>query len=72
MRSALIVIGIVLLVAGIWIVVGHGSYETTDTVVKLGPAQITATHDKSIPSWVGIAGIVVGALLAIGGFVKKR
>jgi hypothetical protein len=72
MRAGLIVIGIVLLAAGIWVTVGHGSYRKTDTVAKLGPAQITATHDKAIPQWVGIAGIVVGGLLAIGGFVSKR
>ena len=72
MRAGLIVIGIVLLAAGIWVTVGHGSYRKTDTVAKLGPAQITATHDKAIPQWVGITGIVVGGLLVIGGFVSKR
>ena len=29
-----------------------------------GPAKITATHDKGVPQWVGIAGIVVGGVLA--------
>ena len=72
MRAGLIVIGIVLLAAGIWVTAGNGSYKQTDTVAKLGSAQISATHDKAIPQWVGIAGIVIGGVLAIGGFVSKR
>ncbi|HEX5306990.1 MAG TPA: hypothetical protein VFW82_12985 [Dyella sp.] len=72
MRAGLIIIGVVLLAAGVWITVGNGSYKQTDTVAKLGPAEITATHQKSIPQWVGIAGIVIGGVLAIGGFVSKR
>ncbi|OOG36836.1 hypothetical protein B0E52_16525 [Rhodanobacter sp. C06] len=71
MRFALIVIGLVLLVAGLWVVFGHGGYQQTDTLVQLGSAKLTATHDKAFPQWLGVAGIVVGALLAIGGFFKK-
>ncbi|TAL87749.1 MAG: hypothetical protein EPN74_00395 [Rhodanobacter sp.] len=72
MRAGLIIIGIVLLIAGIWIIAGHASYQATDTVAQIGSAKLTATHDKGVPQWVGIAGVVVGALLAIGGFVRKR
>lgn len=72
MRAGLIIIGILLLIAGIWIIAGHASYQATDTVAQIGSAKLTATHDKGVPQWVGIAGVVVGALLAIGGFVRKR
>lgn len=72
MRAGLIIIGIILLAAGIWIVTGHGFYQDTDTLVQVGSAKLTATHDKGIPPWIGIVGIVVGALLAIGGFARKR
>jgi hypothetical protein len=72
MRAGLIIVGIILLAAGLWVVLGHGSYQQTDTLVQVGSAKLTATHDKNLPPWVGIAGIVVGALLAIGGIVKKR
>ena len=71
MRAGLIIVGIILLVAGIWIVSGHASYQDTDTLLQVGTAKITATHDKGVPQWIGIAGIVVGGLLAIGGFMKK-
>ena len=72
MRAGLIIIGIILLAAGIWVVAGHAFYQDTDTLVQVGSAKITATHDKGVPQWIGIAGIVVGALLAIGGFTRKH
>jgi hypothetical protein len=72
MRAILIVIGILLLVGGLWVVFGHGSYSQTDTIFQVGSAKVTATHDKSIPEWLGIAGIAVGALLTLGGLMSKR
>jgi len=72
MRAGLIIAGIILLVAGIWVTLGNGSYKQTDTLAQLGPARITATHEKAVPQWLGIAGIVVGGLLVIGGFARKR
>jgi hypothetical protein len=71
MRAGLIIVGIILLVAGIWVVSGHASYQDTDTLLQVGSARITATHDKGVPQWIGIAGIAVGGLLTLGGFMKK-
>ena len=71
MRIVLILVGLVLLVAGLWVVFGHGSYQTTDTLVQIGSAKVTATHDKAVPEWVGVAGIIIGAVIAVGGFLKK-
>lgn len=55
MRAALIMIGIVLLLADIWVVMGAGTYQSksTETVLKIGPTSLTATEHKAIPSdWV--------------------
>jgi len=71
MRAGLIIVGIILLVAGIWVVSGHASYQDTDTLLQVGSAKITATHDKGVPQWIGIAGIAVGGLLTLGGFMEK-
>jgi len=71
MRAVLILVGLALLAGGIWVLTGHGSYQTTDTLVQIGSAKVTATHDKAFPQWVGIAGAAVGAVLALGGFLKK-
>jgi hypothetical protein len=72
MRAILFIVGIALLVGGLWVVFGHGGYTETDTVLQLGSAKLTATHHKDIPEWMGIAGIAVGALLALGGMFSKR
>jgi hypothetical protein len=72
MRAGLIIVGLILLGAGLWVVFGHGSYSQTDTIVQVGSAKLTATHDKSIPEWAGVAGIVAGVVLALGGILKKR
>src|SRR3546814_3957185 len=40
-RQISIIVGIVLLVAGIWVVAGNGSYQDTETVVKqIGRAHV--------------------------------
>ncbi|MFC5436297.1 hypothetical protein ACFPME_06995 [Rhodanobacter umsongensis] len=72
MRAGLLIAGIILLIAGIWVTVGNGSYKQTDTVAQLGPAKIEATHTKAVPQWLGIAGIVIGGLLIIGGIASKN
>lgn len=72
MRIALIVIGVIVLALGIWVTSGNATYPSTDTVVKIGSAQLNATHDKEVPQWLGIAGIVIGGLLIVGGIVRKR
>lgn len=71
MRAALLLIGVILLAGGIWVTIGDANYKQTDTLVQLGPAKLEATHDKAVPQWLGIAGIVAGVALAIGGFVKR-
>lgn len=72
MRTGLLVAGIIILLAGIWITVGNGTYKQTDTVAQLGPAKIEATHTKAMPQWLGIGGIVIGGLLLVGGIASKR
>lgn len=72
MRAILLILGLVLLVGGLWVVFGHASYTQTDTLLQIGSAKFTATQDKAIPQWLGISGIVVGALLALGGLFSKR
>lgn len=67
MRMGLIAIGVILLVGGIWIVLGNASYESSDAVLEIGSATLKAKSEKMIPQWIGIASIVVGALLAVAG-----
>jgi hypothetical protein len=34
--------------------------------------KIQHTEDRAIPDWLGIAGIVVGGVLVVGGFATGR
>lgn len=72
MRAGLLIAGAILLLAGLWVTIGNGSYKQTDTVAQLGPAKIEATHTKAVPQWLGIGGIVIGGLLLVGGFASKK
>jgi hypothetical protein len=72
MRAGLLIVGVILLLAGLWVTVGHGSYQQTDTVAQLGPAKLETTHTKAVPPWLGVGGIVIGGLLLLGGIASKK
>ena len=69
MRLILIILGAALLVGGIWIVAGSGTYQSTETVLQIGSASLKATEEKAIPQWLGIAGIAVGGVLTLAGLI---
>jgi hypothetical protein len=57
------IIGIVLIVFGIFVLVSEGiSYTKTEKIIDLGPIEATAEHRKTIP----ISPIAGGAALAAG------
>lgn len=70
-RRALLVLGVLLLVAGILaLVYGGFSYPKESHSAKLGPIDVSVQErDKvKIPPWAGVAAIVVGAgLLFVAG-----
>ncbi len=72
MRLASMLIGIALLVAGIWVLADHPTYSSTDTALKVGTFTVQSIQHKAIPAWTGIAGVVVGGLLLLGGLVGSR
>ncbi|MDA3914281.1 hypothetical protein [Oleiagrimonas sp.] len=72
MRIVLLVIGIILVVASIWVLAGNGSYSSTETVVSVGSHALKATEDKAIPLWVGISGLVVGGVLILVGLIRGK
>jgi hypothetical protein len=72
MRTVLIVLGVIALAFGIWVLAGNASYKSSNTVLKVGSAELTAKTDKPVPQWLGIAGVVIGGVLVIGGFVSGR
>lgn len=71
MRILLIVAGIVIAALGAATLMGKLNYEKKDEVAKIGGVSISASHDKSAPQWAGIAGLVIGGALVLGGALKK-
>lgn len=65
------IIGLVLIVAGIAALgVGGFSFTRETHEAKIGPLELSVkeTENVNIPSWAGVAAIVVGgALLVFGG-----
>ena len=72
MRIGLIVIGIIIAALGIASVSGKLSYTQNEEVAKIGNFSATVEQQKSAPQWLGIAGIVIGGVLVLGGALKKN
>ncbi|HEY9064350.1 MAG TPA: hypothetical protein VIO33_05155 [Burkholderiaceae bacterium] len=65
------IVALVFIVGGA-LMLGYGgfSYTRENTVVKLGPIELSAKEQKTVsfPVWAGVGAIVVGGLLlALGG-----
>lgn len=63
-------IAVILIVLGV-LALGYGGFTYTKdtTAVKLGPLELSVKEKETvnIPIWAGIAAIVVGGLLLVGG-----
>ena len=65
------IIGLILIVAGI-AAIGTGGFSFTKEThqAKIGPIELSVTEKQTVnvPTWAGVAAIVVGgALLVLGG-----
>jgi len=71
MKISLIIAGIIIAVLGLASVSGKLTYKQNEEVAKIGDFSATVEKDKAAPQWLGIAGIVIGAALVLGGALKK-
>lgn len=68
--SALKIVAIILIVAGIAaVVVGQFTYTKKTHEVNLGPVDLAVKEKRTVdvPLWAGIAAIVAGGLLLVAG-----
>ncbi len=72
MRALLIIVGIIVIALGVATIMGEFNFEKKDEVAKVGDVSLSATHDKTVPQWAGILGIVVGGALVLGGALKNK
>lgn len=68
--KASLVVGVLLIVLGV-AALGYKSFSYTseETLLKIGPVEATADTRKTvgIPTWAGIASILVGAVVIFAG-----
>jgi energy-converting hydrogenase Eha subunit G len=72
MRKPLLILGILLVVAGILVAAGQMKYQDKDKVVDLGNLELEASREKTAPvnwGWILLGG---GAVLLIGGALVRK
>jgi len=67
----MVIAGIVIAGLGAFVLLRGLTYTSQSNVLKVGDLQVTAEEHRTIPPWVGGAGIV-GGLILIGAGVGKR
>lgn len=72
MKLSLIIAGVIIAALGIASVAGKLSYKQNEEVAKIGDFSATVEKEKTAPQWLGIAGIVIGGILVLGGALKKN
>lgn len=66
MRAGIIV-GIILIAAGIYVAAGQASYKTNRDVLKIGGLEASVKESHVVPPWAGAVAIVVGGVLVFAG-----
>ena len=70
MRLSLIA-GVLLIIAGSFVLYNGGSFSTQKEVLKLGDLKVTAEEEHPIAPWVAGAAIVAGLALVVTGARKN-
>jgi uncharacterized membrane protein len=70
MKAALIV-GVILIAAGIYVAAGQASYKTDKNVLKIGGLEASVKETHVVPPWTGAIAIVAGGLLVFAGMRRS-
>ena len=62
-----VIVGIILIAAGIYVVAGQGSYNRSREVLKIGGLEASVQESRLIPPWTGAIAIAVGGVLVFAG-----
>ncbi|HTG84641.1 MAG TPA: hypothetical protein VL853_07515 [Gemmatimonadales bacterium] len=66
------VIGVLLLVVGVFVLVTGMQYKDTKKIVDVGDVEVKATDHRPIPKWVGIVALVGGVALVGAGMAGRK
>ena len=62
-----VIVGIILIAAGIYVVAGQGSYSRNREVLKIGGIEASVKESRLSPPWTGAVAIAAGGLLVFAG-----
>lgn len=62
-----VIVGIVLIAAGIFVVAGQAKYSSDREVVKIGGLEASVKETRLVPPWAGAVAIAVGGVLVFAG-----
>lgn len=68
---ALLILGAVLIVVGLWVIVRPPSYSSEENVFKLGDIEAKMRQEHRVPGWVGGMALGAGVVLFAAG-MKRR
>lgn len=67
-----VIIGIILIAAGIYVLAGQASYKSDREVLKIGGLEASVKESRVIPPWTGAVAIVVGGVLVFAGRRRRE
>lgn len=70
--KALILAGIVVAAAGVFVLTRGVSYPSHRSMMRIGELQASVREEHAVPKWVGVAAIAGGALLIGAGLRTRR
>ena len=62
-----VIIGVILIAAGIYVVAGQASYKSDREVLNIGGIQASIKESHLVPPWAGAVAIAAGGLLVFAG-----
>ena len=71
MRIGLIIAGVLIAAVSVAALMGKFQYTQDKEVLKIGDLSAKVQEQQSAPQWLGIAGLVLGGVLVLGGALKK-
>jgi hypothetical protein len=72
MKAVIMLVGVLLLGFGIASMLGLLEFTEKKEVLKIGGLEASVERERSLPPWIGIAAIVAGTALVVGGALRKR
>ena len=68
---ALTIVGVLLILAGGWILVNGMSFTRSEQVAQVGPLEVQAEERQAVPAWMGGVALVAGIAMVVAGARRK-